>query len=47
MKLTKDQIKDIQEQQSQKNQTKESLRLNWKKYYTRLTCFRPWFYKSS
>ena len=32
MKLTKDQIKDIQEQQSQKNQTKESLRLNWKTY---------------
>ena len=41
------QKKEIAEQQSQKNTTKELHLLNWKKYFMKpYPCFRSWFCKS-
>ena len=40
MKLTDQQKKEILEQQSQQNMTKELFLLSWKKYYMKLFLYR-------
>ena len=46
MKLTKEQIKEIKNQQSQENTTKRVLLLNLKNILYDAIPIRSWFYKS-